>query len=305
MSQTETGYVLGHHQYGKAETHVVRVYRDDPDAPHDLVDYNVSVALSGDFADTHHTGDNAKVLTTDATKNTVYGFAKEHGDAARTPEGFGIALANHFVDTVEHVTSARITIEAFGWRRSHDHPHAFVKAGDYVRTASVRRSADGVSVVSGLQELTVLKTTDSEFHGFFEDRFTSLQPTRDRIMATAVRAQWCHDRDIVADGIDWDASFASVLEAMTGAFARSYSYALQQTVWEMGVAVLDAAPSVLDVRFSCPNVHHFVIDLSPYGIENNHEVHHADDRPYGLIEATVQRSAEVDTTSAYDPGQAW
>ena len=86
---------------------------------------------------------------------------------------------------------------------------------------------------------------------------------------------------------------------------RSYSYALQQTVWEMGQAVLDAAPSVLDVRFSCPNVHHFVIDLSPYGIENNCEVHHADDRPYGLIEATVKRSEDVDTTPAYDPGQAW
>ena len=31
----------------------------------------------------------------------------------------------------------------------------------------------------------------------------------------------------------------------------------------------------------------------------------ADDRPYGLIEATVARDASVDVSHAYDPGQAW
>ena len=106
---------LGHNQYGKAETRVVRVYRDAD--PHEIVDYNVSVALSGDFADIHLTGDNANCLTTDATKNTVNAFAKEHGDAARQPESFGIALAKHFVDDIEPVGRVRIKIEAYPWNR--------------------------------------------------------------------------------------------------------------------------------------------------------------------------------------------
>ena len=72
---------LGHNQYGKAETRVVRVFRDTE--PHEIADYNVSVALVGDFADVHLTGDNRKCLTTDATKNTVNAFAKEAGDAVR------------------------------------------------------------------------------------------------------------------------------------------------------------------------------------------------------------------------------
>jgi urate oxidase len=42
---------LGHNQYGKAETRVVRVDRHAD--PHQIVDDNVSVALSGDFADIH------------------------------------------------------------------------------------------------------------------------------------------------------------------------------------------------------------------------------------------------------------
>jgi len=39
------GVKLGYNQYGKAENRVVRVFRDSD--PHEIVDYNVSVALSG------------------------------------------------------------------------------------------------------------------------------------------------------------------------------------------------------------------------------------------------------------------
>jgi urate oxidase len=38
-----------------------------------------------------------------------------------------------------------------------------------------------------------------------------------------------------------------------------------------------------------PNKHHFLVDLSPFGLDNPNEVFFAADRPYGLIEATVQR----------------
>jgi urate oxidase len=293
-------YVLGHNQYGKAEVHVVRVFRDDPKTPHDLVDYNVSVSLSGDFEDAHISGDQSKVLTTDACKNTVNSFAKEAGDAVREPESFALALADHFIE-VPQVDRARIIVEAVPWTRSHDNAHAFVKNGDYVRTATATRTVDSTDVVSGLKDLTVLKTTDSEFHGFYQDKYTTLQPTNDRIMATAVTAQWAHD----GSDVDWGKAFDEVKDAITGAFAAAYSYALQHTLWEMGTAVLDAVPSVAEVRFSCPNKHHFVVDLSPFGVENNCEVHYAADRPYGLIEATIKRSEAVDKSAAYDPGQAW
>ena len=72
------GVTLAHSQYGKAETRVVRVYRDAD--PHELVDYNVSVALSGDFSDVHLTGDNANCLTTDATKKLFADLAPRFAD---------------------------------------------------------------------------------------------------------------------------------------------------------------------------------------------------------------------------------
>ena len=202
---------LGANQYGKAETRVVRVFRDTE--PHEIVDYNVSVQLRGDFSDVHLHGDNTKCLTTDATKNTVNAFAKEMGDAVREPESFARALARHFVDDVPQVERARIQIEAYPWDRlthaGSPHPHAFARRGSYVRTATVTATADTTWIVSGVRELVVLKTTDSEFHTFYSDRYTTLVPTDDRIMASSVTAQWLHtDADV-----DWGTSYDAVLAA--------------------------------------------------------------------------------------------
>ena len=294
---------LGHNQYGKAETRVVRVYRDSD--PHELVDYNVSVALSGDFVAMHVTGDNANCLTTDATKNTVNAFCKEYPDAVRQPESFGLALARHFVDDIEPVDRARIGLDMYPWvRLDHGgapHPHAFTRHGGYVRTATVTVEGDRAWVVSGVRDLTVLKTTDSEFFGFLQERYTTLAPTNDRIMATSVRGQWWHtDPDV-----DWAASFQAALATMTDCFAGHHSLALQQTLYAMGEAMIEAQPEIGEVRLSMPNRHHFTIDLSPFGLENPNEVFHADDRPYGLIEGAIRRDDAGDPGSAFDPGQGW
>ena len=297
------GVRLAHSQYGKAETRVVRVYRDAD--PHELVDYNVSVALSGDFAAVHLTGDNANCLTTDATKNTVNAFAGEHGEAARQPESFGLVLARHFVADVPAVRRARVSLEMYPWVRLDSsgapHPHAFRRDGGYVRTATVTCEAGQEWVVSGIRDLIVLKTTDSEFHGFYTDRYTTLAPTRDRVLATSVTAQWWHG----SWPADWGGSFGTVVGTLTGAFAAHHSLSLQQTLYEMGTRMIAAEPGIAEVRMSLPNKHHFAVDLGPFGLDNPNEVFHADDRPYGLIEAAVRRDDAPAAGPAFDPGIGW
>jgi urate oxidase len=155
--------------------------------------------------------------------------------------------------------------------------------------------------VSGVRELVLLKTTDSEFHDFLRDRYTTLAPTDDRIMATSVTAQWWH----TDTGVDWSKSHAAVLATMTEVFAGHHSLALQQTLYAMGAAVLEEQPGIAEMRFSLPNKHHFAVDLSPFGLDNRNEVFHADDRPYGLIEGTVRREGAPDPGPAFDPGQGW
>jgi urate oxidase len=291
------GVKLGYNQYGKAENRVVRVFRDSD--PHEIVDYNVSVALSGGQDAPHLTGDNSPTLPTDTQKNTVYAFAAED-DVVAQPESFGIRLARHFVDNTEPITFSRVGLEMYPWTRL-DNPHAFVRDGRYVRTATVTYDGTTLWVVSGIKDLVVLKSTDSEFWGYIQDKYTTLQPTHDRIMATSLKAQWRHD----GTDVDWGKSYDTTLQAMLDSFAGHHSLALQHTLYEMGAAVINGQPGIAEIRFSAPNKHHFIYDLARFDIENNNEVFHADDRPYGLIEATVRRDDAGDSGIAFDPGQGW
>ena len=286
--------VLGDNQYGKAETHVVRVTRDG--ATHEIKDVNVSVALSGDFDASHVEGDNSRVVPTDTQKNTVFAFAK---DSVGEIEEFGLRLARHFVGDIAAVKRARVSIEEYAWTRvtagGRPHPHAFVRAGAEKRLTTVTCTKDGAWVVSGLSDLVLLKSTGSEFRGFPKDRYTTLEETRDRILATAVVARWRY----AGLDINWGPAFTQTRSALIEAFATKHSLALQQTLYAMGESALKARPELAEIRLTLPNKHHFLVDLSPFGLGNENEVFHAADRPYGLIEGTVMRE------DAPDPGFAW
>jgi urate oxidase len=301
------GIILGANQYGKAEIRVVTIDRDTP--RHQIHDLSVTTSLTGDFAAAHESGDQANVLPTDSQKNTVFAFAKERG--VDQIEDFALDLARHFAETVPAVTSARVTVDSYAWDRvgadgvdtdradADGHDHSFVRRGQDVRTTTatvgVTSHGPGAWVVSGIKDLVVLKSTGSEFRGFFKDRYTTLAETDDRILATSLIARWRYGEPAA----DWAKAHAGIRAAMLDAFAGTHSRALQQTLQAMGTAVLSAYPEVAEIRFAAPNKHHFAADLAPFGLDNPGEVFYAADRPYGLIEATVIRK------DAPDPGLAW
>jgi urate oxidase len=280
--------VLGSNRYGKAESRVVRIVRNSP--RHEIHDLNVSTSLTGEFEAAHTDGDQAAVLPTDTQKNTAFAYAKLHGIAS--PEDYALALGRRLLEATPAAESAHVRVEQYAWDRLGQ--HAFARRGGEVRTCEVTVSRSDVTVVSGFQDLVLLKSTDSEFKGFLVDEFTTLAETDDRILATSLVAQWRHD------GVDepgqratgWNESYDEVRGVLLSTFATTYSRALQETLYLMGSAVVDTLPGIAEVSFSAPNKHHFLVDFSGFdvdGLENNGEVFIAADRPYGLIECTVMR----------------
>ncbi|MEU3049245.1 factor-independent urate hydroxylase [Streptomyces sanyensis] len=290
--------ILGQNQYGKAENRVVRITRDGD--THHIKDLNVSVALSGDMDDVHYSGSNAHVLPTDTTKNTVFAFAKEYG--IESAEQFGIHLARHFVTSQEPIHRARIRIEEYAWERiatsdgnskfigADEVRHSFVRKGQEIRTTQVTYDGSSFEVVSGLKDLVVMNSTNSEFWGYVKDRYTTLKEAYDRILATQVAAQWRYNwTSDEQRAPNWDKSYEQAKKHMLQAFAETYSLSLQQTLYQMGSRIINSRSEIDEIRFSLPNKHHFLADLEPFGLKNDNEVYFAADRPYGLIEATVLR----------------
>ncbi|PKV88693.1 factor-independent urate hydroxylase [Streptomyces sp. TLI_146] len=290
--------ILGQNQYGKAENRVVKITRDGD--THHIKDLNVSVALSGDMEDVHYSGSNANVLPTDTTKNTVFAFAKEHG--IESAEQFGIHLARHFVTSQEPIHRARIRIEEYAWERiatsdanskfigSDEVRHSFARKGQELRTTQITFDGENWEVISGLKDLTVMNSTNSEFWGYVKDKYTTLKEAYDRILCTDVSAAWRYNWTSDEERMpNWEKSYEQAKKHILQAFAETYSLSLQQTLYQMGSRVINSRSEIDEIRFSLPNNHHFLVDLEPFGLKNDNEVYFAADRPYGLIEATILR----------------
>ena len=276
---------LGRNRYGKAQIHVVRVARG-PDG-HRVRDVNVAVALEGDFDAAHTDGDNRLVVATDTMKNTAYAFAKDHLDGSI--DEYGKAVAEHFLE-FEQVDRATVNVRGYQWRPidvdGTAAPDAFLRGGEGIRIATVAASRGETTMEAGVEDLVVMKTTRSAFKGFPRDRFTTLAEADDRLMATKITAIWRYG----SPDLDFDETYSAVRTTLLEVFADHDSPSVQTSIWIMAKAILERHDAVEEVRMVLPNLHHWLVDLSPFGMRNDGEVYISTTEPHGLIEATVRRS---------------
>jgi urate oxidase len=250
----------------------------------------VAIALTGDFEAAHVAGDNAGVYPTDSMKNSVYIVARRHG--VGEVEIFAELLAGHLLARATEPASVEIEISARLWAPipvgGVAHPHAFAEAGAERRAVRLVAERGGATTLcGGIDDLLVLKTTDSAFEGFPRDETTTLAETGDRIFATVLEARWRYAGKPTDYGAAWRAARTALLET----FAAHQSLSVQHTLHAMGEKLLEAVAEVDEVRLRLPNRHHLLVDLRPFGLDNPNLVFVATSEPYGDIRAVIQRSA--------------
>ena len=280
------GFELGANRYGKAGVHIATVTRRD--GTDDFAERMLDVRLEGDFDDVHLEGDNASVLPTDTMRSSACALSFDRPDEEL--EAFALRYTEYLLKASPAATKAEVWLSERPWDRividGEPHPHAFTRAA-YLRTAHVLRDRDVARLSAGLDELYLLKTTGSAFGGFLRDEFTVLAETEDRIMATKVHARWLY----ASTDVDYRGEREACREAIVRAFAKhDDSRSVQHTLWQMGTAVLEASPTVEEVAFSLPNLHHIAVDLEFCGRHNEGQVFVVTAEPSGQIEGTVRRS---------------
>jgi urate oxidase len=157
---------LAENRYGKSRVRLMKVTRYGHG--HDLCEWTVQVLLKGDFDSAHLDGDNSKILPTDTMKNTVYSIARN--STATTMEDYAKELADFLLSRNPQVSSAAITIESSMWKRltvdHKPHPTSFMRGSAEAQTTTVEREQNGpFQILSGLNNLTILNTTNSGFEG--------------------------------------------------------------------------------------------------------------------------------------------
>lgn len=283
-------FELSHNAYGKSQNRLVRIVRDTD--RHEIRDVTVNVRLWGEFDHVYLEGSNHEIPATDTMKNTIFALGKTHFSTGSI-EDFGKALARHYVETSPRVHRARVHLTEHPWVRlpedaaGSDHSFYRGSSGDHVAWVDYDGDADAFTVKAGLADLFVLKSTASGFIGFERTEFTTLAETDDRILATVIEAEWRYGDDVS----DYQESWEAARDLIVRRFADHYSDSVQQGIYNMGTAVLEARPEVLEVTIELPNKHHIVVDLDQFGIENHNEVFIVTQDPFGLITGTVRRTA--------------
>lgn len=278
---------LGENRYGKSRVRVMKVERSGGE--HTVHEWNVEVWLKGDFESCFVDGDNSRILPTDTMKNTVYFLARTSG--AENAEEFATVLVTYLLQNNPQVEEVGASVAATPWSHieagGKTHGTAFIQAGAGIATAAVTCSREGAAaVVSGFRNLAILKTAQSGFSGYIRDKLTTLKETNDRLFGTLASAEWKYG----LDGVDYSAARSGIMDALLSTFALHDSLSVQQTLYAMGKAALDAEPAIAEIRLAMPNKHCNLVDLSPFGENNPNHIFVPIDEPHGSIEASVRRA---------------
>jgi urate oxidase len=283
-----TGVELAENRYGKSRIRLMKVTRHAHG--NDLREWTVQILLKGDFESAHLEGDNSKILPTDTMKNIVYSIART--STATTMEDYAKELADFLLSRNPQVSSASIHIESTLWKRfefdEKPHPSAFMRGSNERQTTTVERTQSGkFSILSGLEDLIILKTADSGFEGYIKDSLTTLPETKDRLFGTAVSAEWRY----ISTSLDFDAVRDTIRETMLRTFANHESKSVQQTLYAMAQSALEDVPHIDEIELTMPNKHCLLVDLSRFGQDNPNEIFVPTDEPAGYIEARIRRKS--------------
>jgi urate oxidase len=277
---------LAENSYGKSRVRLAKVKRH-PDH-HDFREWTIEISLKGDFESCFVAGDNNKILPTDTMKNTVYALART--SSAECVEEFGKELVAYFLDRNPQVSAARVMVSEKSWQHlltgGESHPTTFVQSSSECQTAEISSTRNGPpSVRSGLDNLVILKTANSEFGGFIKDSLTTLAESTDRLFATSVRGRW----NYVSPSVSFVPLRSKIRDLLLNVFAAHVSKSVQHTLYAMGESVLANVPEIEDIELTMPNKHYLLADLSRFAQDNPNEIFVPIDEPHGMIEARLRR----------------
>lgn len=277
--------ILGENHYGESRVRLVKIVRQSD--RHDVKEISVDVSFEGSFEAVYKEGDNGALLPGDIIKNTIHTLASQAG--LESVEEFGMRLGAHFLSNNPEVSRVRADLAEYSWDRmdagGRPQRFAFVKAGNEKHTARIQVTRDGAKAESGVEGLNVLKTSGSA---------PAVAETQDRLLGAAICARWNYTSLDISYGPAWH----GVRQIILDTFAEHDGKSMQHTLYAIGENVLEQCDEIDEIHLSLSHKQFLPAGLEPFALPNRNEVLIPVDEPYGLIQATLKKSATWTSSSS-------
>lgn len=275
-------------EYGKSKVHLMRRVND---AAENVMDMTVECLLAGDFTDAFKAGDNRMIVPTDTIKNMIFAVAARSVSAS--PENYALELSELILERHLHVESVRITVLQTSLDKILPQicNHAY-RAKSLIRVVKLNRHRDEaeVEIASGYEGYRVMKLRDSGFEEYLVDEYTTLQPTRERVMATDIGElyHWSRTNDRRSCA-SYNQTFVQMLRHVDEVFAREYSPSIQATLYLIAREQLMSGIDITLVDLTMPNIHYMRFDKEDALSLPANTVYIKAGEPHGLIRAQIRR----------------
>jgi urate oxidase len=258
---------------------------------HDARDLTVSLRFEGDFATAFREGRPDGIIPGETLKTFVHTTAREHAGAEI--EVLGIALCRRVLDTHKQISRVRVEIAEQPWTRmdvgAKPQGQAFLLGGPEQRTAAITSNGTQTAVVSGLDQLVLMRTS-----GFLARRGATrsddgLDDAVQALFVGGLTAKWTYSNAEVTFG----PYRQGVRSAITETFAMHAARSVQHTLYAIADVVLATYEEILDVTLAMHERPYRPADLFSAQMENPDELFVAAEEPLGVVEVTVERDPSV------------
>jgi urate oxidase len=279
---------IGASSHGESQLRMLRVVRRGD--RHDARDLTVACRFEGDFSDAFVEGRSSGLLPGEALKSLVHTTAQQH--AGSGIERFGLALCDRLLTGHSRVTRARVEISEQPWTRlevgGKAQGQAFLAGTPERRTAAITSNGSQVAVVSGIEHLTIMRTS-----GFAPTRRgapdgdpTGVDDGLQRLLVATLSAQWTYS----SPDVTFDPYRQGIRAAIVETFGCHASRSVQHTLYGIADVVLSSYQEITDVTLSLHERPYRPADLFRAGAENPDDLFVAIEEPVGIVKLTVERS---------------
>jgi urate oxidase len=281
---------IGASSHGESHLRMLRVVRRGD--RHDARDLTVGCRFEGDFADAFVEGKAAGLLPGEALKSLVHATARQHAGAEI--ERFGLVLCERLLGGHPRLTRARVDITERPWNRLEVggklQGQAFLAGTPERRTAAITSNGQQVAVVSGIEHLTVMRTSGlapARSRPGDEADPSGVDDGLQRLLVATLSARWTY----TSGDVTFDPYRQGVRAAITEIFGCHASRSVQQTLYGIADVVLSSYQEISDITLSLHERPYRPVDLFDVGVENPDDLFVAIEEPVGVIEITVERDS--------------